>query len=148
MRPDPARVLTGVMSNLMTLVLPETRTAFGQTTTGMCASLVYCVAQEFDRIVDRLLVETRVVAQILTDAAPLLQDEALRNLALDAATRTTPENYRVSTVQSLNDDIRRVLIEVHAAIEQTPGDAAAEMNERIWRELQESTQRRRLELGR
>jgi len=36
-------------------------------------------------------------------------------------------------------------VEVHAAIEETPGEEAREMEERIWEELRESTRRRHVE---
>jgi hypothetical protein len=148
MRPDGARVLFGMASRMAETVLPEMQTPIGVQNAGIAISLALALGQEFDRLVDRLLVEASAVAAILKDAAPLLEDGELRARALAAAARTVPANYRVSTVQALNDSVRAALIDVHAAIEQIEGEEAAAMNDRIWAELQESTRRRQISLGR
>jgi len=51
----------------------------------------------------------------------------------------------VSTLQGINDRLRAILVDVHAAIEETPGEGARAMEERIWEELRESTRRRHVE---
>jgi hypothetical protein len=108
--------------------------------------LAFLLAQEADRLVDRLHRENQAVATLLGDATPLLADEALRARAGEAAAHGDPADLRVSTLQALNDRLRAVLVDVHAAIEETPGPGAAAMDARIWSELVESTSRRHVEL--
>ncbi|MBK6662450.1 MAG: hypothetical protein IPG47_06730 [Thermoflexaceae bacterium] len=145
MRPDAGRVLNGVAVALMTRVAPEIRTPFGQQLAGLSAVLLRVVATEFDRIADRLSVENAAVAAILSDAAAVLPDASLAVRAGEAANAATPPDLRVSTLQAINDRLRAILVEVHAAIEETPGEEARAMEERIWEELRESTRRRHVE---
>ena len=145
MRPDAGRVLNGVAVALMTRVAPEIRTPFGQQLAGLSAVLLRVVATEFDRIADRLSVENAAVAAILSDAAAVLPDASLAVRTRDAANAATPPDLRVSTLQAINDRLRAILVEVHAAIEETPGEEARAMEERIWEELRESARRRHVE---
>lgn len=145
MRPDAGRVLNGVAVALLTRVAPEIRTPFGQQLAGLSAVLLRVVATEFDRIADRLSVENAAVAAILSDAAAVLPDASLNVRAREAANAATPPDLRVSTLQAINDRLRAILVEVHAAIEETPGEEARAMEERIWEELRESTRRRHVE---
>lgn len=145
MKPDAGRVLNGVAVSLMTKVAPEVRTPFGQQLAGLSAVLLRVVATEFDRMADRLSVENAGVAAILADAAGVVSDASLAERARAAAEEGTPPDLRVSTLQGINDRLRAILVEVHAAIEDTPGEEARAMEERIWDELRESTRRRHVE---
>jgi len=145
MRPDPPKVLMGVASALLAQLAPEVKTPFGQQMASLAGMLVFIFAQEADHIVDRLHRENQAVATLLGDAAPLLADEVLRARAREAAAHGDPADLRVSTLQALNDRLRTVLVDVHAAIEETPGPDAAAMDARIWSELVESTNRRHVE---
>lgn len=145
MRPDAPRVMMGVAAGIFELV-PETRTPFGQAKAGMAGMLVMVMAQEADRLAYRLDLENHVVAEILKEAAPLLPAD-LRARALEAAA-AVPADIRVSTLQSLNDRLRGLLIEVHAVVEESIDPEAPAMNVRIWDELRESTRRRHVELPR
>ncbi len=145
MKPDAGRVLNGVAVSLMTKVAPEVRTPFGQQLAGLSAVLLRVVATEFDRMADRLSVENAGVAAILADAAGVVSDASLAERARAAAEEGTPPDLRVSTLQGINDRLRAILVEVHAAIEDTPGEEARAMEERVWEELRESTRRRHVE---
>lgn len=145
MKPDAGRVLNGVAVSLMTKVAPEVRTPFGQQLAGLSAVLLRVVATEFDRMADRLSVENAGVAAILADAAGVVSDASLAERARAAAEESTPADLRVSTLQGINDRLRAILVEMHAAIEDTPGEEARAMEERIWEELRESTRRRHVE---
>ena len=145
MRPDAGRVLNGVAVAHMTKVAPEIRTPFGQQLAGLSAVLLRVVATEFDRMADRLSVENGAVGAILSDAAAVLPDASLAVRAREAADAATAPDLRVSTLQAINDRLRAILVEVHAAIEETPGEEARAMEERIWEELRESTRRRHVE---
>ena len=147
MRPDPARVLMGVATNLMVGLMPEVRTPFGQSMAGMAGMLTLVIAQEVDRLADRLQSETETVAAILEDAIPLLDPSLAASVRAAIDERATP-NIRVSTLQAANDRIRAVLIDVHAAIDVLTGAQAAALNARIWDELRESTRRRHVEIPR
>lgn len=144
MKPEPARVLQGVGMTLVTSVLGEVRTPFGQQTVTVAGGLVFMVADEFDRAADRLVVENAVVREILADARPLLPAELVS--AVDEAIAKRADSYRVSALQAENDVLRGALVEVHAAVDAIDSDeakaAAQAFGERIWTELVASTKRR------
>lgn len=146
MRPDPARVLMGLTSKLALTVAADCRTPFGQTTAGHAAALTMVLAQEVDRLPERLYRETEAVAAILEDALPFL-DPALAGRVREALANNAAPDLRISSLQAATDSVRAILIEVHAAVEAQESAEARAMNERIWDELRESTRRRHVVLG-
>ena len=142
MKPDPNIVLKGIVRAYARELIPELDSPYSRNSAILGNGLLNILAVEFERLIDRLMEETRVTADILCDAAAIIPDEHLAFRARVAGAKRAPANLRRSTVQALNDDARAMLIEVHAAIEAIPGPAAAAMNLRIWAELQASTVRR------
>jgi hypothetical protein len=125
-------------------IMPELRTPFGQQTAGLSATLAVLLAQEFDRAASRLVEENIATSAILGDAQPLVTSTDLHERIASALSQPPTTDFRVSSLQARNDDLRKLLIEVHAGVESLPGDDARAMNERIWDELRESTRRRHL----
>jgi hypothetical protein len=125
-------------------IMTELRTPFGQQTAGLSATLAVLLAQEFDRAASRLVEENIATSVMLGDAQPLLGSTDLQERIASALNRPPTTDYRVSSLQTRNDELRKLLIEVHAGVESLPGDDARAMNERIWDELRESTRRRHL----
>jgi hypothetical protein len=137
----------GVATNLLVNLTPEVRTPFGQSVAGMAGMLAIVLAQEVDRLADRLHRETEVVAAILADALPLL-DAALATRVQAAVDGRVAPDLRVSSLQVANDRVRAALIDVHAAVEAIDSPEARAMDTRIWDELRESTRRRHVEVPR
>lgn len=143
MRPDVSRTLQGVAINLLTNVMAEIRTPFGQQTVGIAATLAMWVAEEAERGADRLVVENRATREILK-AGQMLAGAA--TAAVDAAIATPgASDFKISSLQAENDALRKGLIALHAAVESSPSPEAQEMNGRIWDELIESTRRRQFQ---
>lgn len=124
-------------------LMPEL-TPFGQQTAGLSATLAVFLAQEFDRAASRLVDENIVVSAILADAATLPIDNALSERIAAALDQPPTTDYHISALQTRNDELRKLLVELHTAVESLPGDDASGLNERIWDELRESTRRRHL----
>lgn len=144
MRPDTSRTLQGVAINLLTNVMAETRTAFGQQTVGIAATLAMWVAEEAERGADRLVIENRATREILGDGLEIAGSEA-ESVRAAIATPVAPD-FKISSLQAENDSLRRGLIALHAAVEANGSAAAQAMNERIWAELIESTRRRQFQV--
>ncbi|WP_322797336.1 hypothetical protein [Tepidiforma sp.] len=141
MNPPVPRVLQGVAANLLTEVMREIRTPFGQQLVGIAAVLNLMAAEEFERAADRLVEENRIVRKLLADGLALLGEAAPAGMR-DALGAPPAASLRISDLQRENDLLRAGLIELHAAVEATPGDAARALESRIWDELIESTRRR------
>lgn len=146
MRPDPATVL-GAIAGAIAAELPTTPTPFGQQTLGIAASLSMMLAQDVDRAPARLVDEYRATAAILHDAVPLLDESELATRIGEALAHDVLADLHVSALQTADDTVRALLVEVHARVETMPGPEAAALNERIWEELKESTRRRHLVTG-
>ena len=140
MRPDLSRALQGVGMTMITKLMPEIGTPFGQQEIGLAAQLSFWAAEEAERGADRLYQETKATREILRDGLPLAGDA---RAAVEAGL-ATPEapNLLVSTLQAENDSVRRGLVDLQAALERNGSAEAAALNERIWAELVESTRRR------
>lgn len=144
MRPDPPIVLRGIAMAMLADLPPDIRTPFGQSTAGIAGTLSLIVAEEFDRMADRLAAENEAVAAILREATELVPGLAGR--IKEALERVTPSNLRVSSFQAVNDRLWGLLIEVHAALEEVRTTEAEALLERIWAELEASTRRREVQL--
>lgn len=143
MRPDLPRALQGVGITLLSRVMPEIQTAFGQQEVGLAAQLSFWAAEEAERGADRLISETRATRELLREGLPFA---SAARAAVEAALATpAAANFLVSTLQTENDAVRKGLIALHAAIEGNGAPEAVAFNERIWAELIESTRRRQFQ---
>lgn len=147
MRPDPPIVLRGIAAALIQEVAPEVSSAFGMGTIGNSVGLLTFVAQEFDRAAARLVTENKAIVSLFRDAldGELVPDHVLSGRMQEASGRDLFADLHVSALQRLNDDLRAILVDLHAAVDRASGEAAAAFGERIWEELKESTRRRHLE---
>ncbi len=140
MRPDLKRALQGVGVTLLSKVMPEVQTAFGQQEVLIAAQLVFWAAEEAERGADSLVNETRATRELLRDGLSL--SGAARE-AVELALATPPAaDLRLSSLQAENDGVRRGLVALHEVVESAPGSDAHAFNERIWDEIVESTRRR------
>lgn len=143
MRPDLSRALQGVGITLMSKIMAEVKTPFGQQEVGLATQLAFWAAEEAERGADCLATETRVTRELLRDGLPFA-GEARGPVEQALATPPAP-NLRLSTLQAENDAVRKGLVSLHGAIEGNPAPAARALNERIWDELAESTRRRQFQ---
>lgn len=121
----------------------DLRTPYAQHDAHLAGVTALVLAQEIDRLADRLQRENAAVAALLGDAQPLLPG-ALRERVAEAVQRE-PADIRVSTLEARNNELRTLLIDVHAAVEDDPALAARALDERIWVEYREAARRRHVE---
>jgi hypothetical protein len=143
MRPDLPRALQGVGIALITKLIPEIGTPFGQQEAGLAAQLTFWAAEEAERGADRLVTENKVTRELLA-AGLLVAKDGRQDVERALATPSAP-NYLVSTLQAENDGLRRGLIALQADLEAQATPEAAGLNEIIWAELVESTRRRQFQ---
>ncbi|MGE3075773.1 MAG: hypothetical protein AB7N24_18805 [Dehalococcoidia bacterium] len=143
MRPDLSRALQGVGNTLISKIIPEVSTPFGQQEAGLAAQLAFWAAEEAERGADRLVTENRITRELLQDGLPLA-GEAGADVKAALATPAAPD-FRLSSLQAENDGVRRGLIALQTSLESNDSPDAHELSERIWAELVESTRRRRFQ---
>src|ERR1044071_4094866 len=143
MRPDLSRALQGVGITMISKLMPEIQTPFGQQEVGLAAQLSFWAAEEAERGADRLVTETRITRELLQDGLSLPGNARSE---VEAALATPPApNFRISTLQAENDGVRAGLVALQAALEGNDSPAAAALTERIWAELVEFTRCRQFQ---
>ncbi|MBA4179096.1 MAG: hypothetical protein C0506_00765 [Anaerolinea sp.] len=147
MTPYPDRVLM-VMAGALGALMAEVRTPFGAQTAGLSAALAGLLAQEWDRAAARLVEENTAVTGLLERARLIVTDEALHVRIDTVIARIPASDLRVSALRTENDELRGVLVDVHAAVDGVAGEQHELLNRLIWDELRESTRRRHLVTGR
>lgn len=145
MTPDPSKVLPALAGALGQQVVPEVRTPFAGQTVGLSATLLMILAQDYDRHPAMLAEENLAVRDLLRAGAPLIADEGLRVKLADLDARQPNSDLRISGLTNENSELRRALIDVHAAVEAIDSPQARALDERIWAEMARSTKRRHVE---
>jgi len=103
------------------------------------------LADQLDGAVAKLTEENTALRALFASAAPRVEDDGLAE-RLRAAAATRDQDLRVSALDAVNDELRGLLIELHASVEAL-GEPAHDLDAAIWRELARSTERRQVALG-
>lgn len=144
MRPDATRVLYTVAGALAAQVAPQVATPFGQQTAGLSAMMATILAQEFDRAAARLVEENAAIVALFSSATAAGLDSTLATQIAAAVSDVRPVDFHVSALQARNDELRGLLVALHAAVEESDTPAGRALNDAIWDELKESTRRRHI----
>jgi hypothetical protein len=144
--PDVGVVLETVAAKLLFEMAPQMQPPFMQGTVTVLGLLLSMLREEWDRCAQRRVDENQAMRQLFRHALAHVGDDGLRRRLADAA-EGADASVRLSDLDAANDGLRSLLIELHAHVEEQPGAAAREVEERIWQELLASTERRRLSLA-
>lgn len=146
MKPDIDRFLEVAAINLMTQIAPSLPAGYQQSNANVMAMMLMAVREEFDRAAARRVEENRAVRRLFGDAAPVVQDAALRQ-RLETAAGGDDASFTISDLERGNAQLRGLLIELHTHVETLDSPQARAIEAAIWRELAASTERRRLMMG-
>jgi hypothetical protein len=144
-KPDPQRVLEQTTQHLLVELLPHVQPRYRQTGVGMLGALLIAVREEFDRAAARRVEENAALRALFARAASVITDAALAARLRDAAA-ARDASLLVPALDASNSALRELLIALHGHVESLATPAARELDAAIWRELAESTQRRKLSL--
>ena len=143
MRPRVETVFQVMAMDLMERVIPAIGSSYHQGTIGMVAALFGIVSEEWDRAASRRIEENDRLRELFRESAPAVNDESLRARLLELA-QTRDRDSHISALENNNCALRAALIELHAHVESLTATAARKIEDAIWDELAESTERRRL----
>jgi hypothetical protein len=141
MKPDADHLLRMLAGRLLMHVTPEVATEYTRSNVGLISLLMMAAAEDFDRAAARLIEENGQMRRIFSDAAAVVSDSDLRQRLEEAAVKTD-EDFRVSALESANQPMRALLIDLHAHIEGLEGQDAKRIDNAIWTELAASAKRR------
>ncbi|HET6304320.1 MAG TPA: hypothetical protein VFG80_06015 [Myxococcota bacterium] len=146
MKPDVDRTLQLLAQSLLLELGPGLANDYAQKSALLAALLLSSAAEEWDRAAERRAEENRALRELFRAVTERgVEDAALRD-RLDAAARATDASLRVSELERANAELRALLIELHAHVEEVATPDAREIEARIWDELRRSTERRRLSM--
>jgi len=129
--------------DLLVRVLPAISPVYHQGTVGMMASIFAILGEEWDRAASRRIEENDRIREIFREALACVNDAALKR-RLTSLAETKDCDFHISALEKSNCDLRAALIELHAHVEAQLGLDAGRIEAAIWKELLESTERRRL----
>ena len=146
MKPDIDRFLDVAAAYLMMELAPTLGSGYAQSNVSILGMMLAAVREEFDRAAARRVEENRALRRLFGEAAPVVQDAALRQRLREAA-QGDDTDFAVSALERSNAALRQALVDLHAHVEEIDTPEARRVEEAIWRELSTSTERRRLMMG-
>lgn len=146
MKPEIDRFLEVAAAYLVGQLAPTLTSQYDQSNVTTMGALLISVREEFDRAAARRLEENRALRRLFGEAAPVVQDAALRE-RLQAAAAGDDASVLVSDLERGNAALRALLIDLHVHVEALATPSARRIEAAIWRELVASTERRRLMMG-
>jgi hypothetical protein len=145
-KPDLSSALAKVAQVLLAQLGPELRSDYAQRSALIAALLLQAAAEESERAAARRVEENAELRALFRAALPAVAEAGLR-ARLAAAAAESDGDLRLSALEGANCALRALLVELHAHVEEQAGAAAREVEERIWRELRRSTERRALSIA-
>jgi hypothetical protein len=142
MKPHVTEVLAFMAKNIPTY-LPEIEPAFLRGRLSSVVGVVAMLAEDIDRGVPRRIEENQAFRALFREGAAIVTDKALAQRLADEGARPSDADLRLSALDSDNDRLRGLLIELHAHVEARDDKPAHDLNEAIWEELKRSTERRK-----
>ena len=130
-------------ADLVMRVIPAISPTYHQGTIGMLAATLLIVAEEWDRAASWRVEENQRLRELFGNSAPGVKDDALRT-KLVALSGTEDKDLHISALTANNSALRAALIDLHRYVESARTDDSRRIEAAIWRELVDSTERRRL----
>lgn len=146
MKPDVDVALQIIAGSLLTEIAPKLPDDYSQRNGLLTAMLLQSASEEWDRAAARRVEENRALRRLFSEAAPEIGDEALR-ARLESADAEEDLSLRICDLNRSNDQLRALLIELHAHVEELETEAARRIDAAIWEELRISTERRALSMA-
>ena len=146
MRPRVEEVCRAFAVDLIERVAPAISPSYHQGTAAMIATMLLILGEEWDRSASRRVQENARLRQLFRDAASRVNDPSLKSRLLELV-ETSDHDLRISALEASNCALRAALIDLQAHVETQVGSDARRIEQLIWRELVESTERRRLSIA-
>lgn len=146
MIPDPAAALQGIMGTLMMDIAPNMRDEYRQSSVSLLAFAAMVIATDLDRAAQVRVAENREMRAIF-DAAEVSVDDATLKERLRTAAQGRDDDLLVSALTATNNELRRLLIELHITLEKQVSPQAERLIRQIWRFLRDAAERRAIQIG-
>ncbi len=146
MKPEGDQLLRVLGGGLMADLAPRLADDYLRHNAMVTGMLLAAAAEEWDRAAARRAEENSALRTLFADAAPNIEDDALRR-RLEEAARSEAGALLVSVLERENAELRATLIELHAHVEALDTEDGRRIEREIWQELRRSTERRALSIA-
>jgi hypothetical protein len=146
MKPDVDRFLDVAAAYLMIQLAPTVESSYAQSNVNILAMMLMAVREEFDRAAARRVEENREMRRLFREAVAVVADDRLRARLTEAA-RGGDTSFTLSHLERSNAELRALLIDLHAHVEDLDTPEARRIEAALWSELVASTERRKLAMG-
>jgi len=143
MSPEADQILLLSSSQLSGTLVPLLPSGYAQGQASLLSFMMVMCAQEYERGADIRARENSEIRDLFTTLAPDVTDKDLA-AQLAAAAVTRDESLAISTLNTANAELRRLLIALQTLLEQQDNRAA---QARIWELLKRSAARRLIKLA-
>lgn len=144
MRPEANELLMGGFGTLLMEVAPNLNATYATGSATLVGLLMYCASIEYERGAQVRKSENDMFRGLLAKAGPHLP-AALADRAKTLA-GGKDEDLTISALNAANDALRRVLIDVHAHVEEVDAPWARALERDILQALAASARMRAIEL--
>ena len=134
------------MGTLMMDIAPNMRDEYRQSSVNLLAFAAMVIATELDRGAHVRVAENREMRAIF-DAAEVSVDDAELKERLRTAAQGRDDDLLVSALTATNNELRRLLIELHFTLEKQVSPQAEQLIRQIWRFLRDAAERRAIQIG-
>jgi len=142
MKPEVDKVLLGFSDTLIEKIMPHVGMEYVQRDVTLLSLALMASAEEYDRAADIRFSENKDMREIFAAVAERIEGDL--GVRLKEAGRSSDRSLRISALNDENVPLRKLLIELHAFVEESNDDWAPEIDALIWKALHDSTQRRAL----
>jgi hypothetical protein len=143
MIPPVDQALQVLAAQLLLQIAPRVADGYSKSSVELIGALLLEAAEECDRAAEIRVEENRDLRGVFAAAARHVPDADLARRLGDAAGEEEA-SLRVSALDRTNDHLRRLLVELHACVEERPETWAREVEREIWSALRRSAKRRTL----
>ena len=143
MKPEVGQILGLSAQQLMGALAPLLPTGYAQGAAALTSFMLILSAEEYERAADIRVADNSDIRALFQEMAPRISDAALKQ-KLEAAAASRDPSLKISALDEVNYELRRLLIALHAHIETLKDSRASE--KRIWAVLKASAERRVLKM--
>jgi hypothetical protein len=146
MIPEPNQALQVMMGTLAMEIAVSMGDDYRQANVNLLAFAAMLIAQEYDRAAEVRVTENREMRELFERAAGFVEDPDLR-VRLARAAKESDASLRISELTATNNELRKLLIELHAAVETKQDTSNIALSRAIWRFLLDATAKRAIQIG-
>jgi predicted metal-dependent HD superfamily phosphohydrolase len=146
MTPEADHILRNSAAQIMSELAPLLPAGYAQGALMLHAILILFAAREYERGAEIRAAENADLRALFRDCGAVVTDAALKD-AIARASETSDESLAISALTESNAALRKLLIALHAHVEDCDGPAARDAERRIWTALKILAARRLVVLG-